>query len=127
MTDQLPYSTKASDNSIIHAIHQSELPAAVPPIIAPDYILAILDGCWELTPDSRSSMTSYVQALTTKPTRPFSYFTKLPFSRVPSIVKTEVGEVQFIHNLDPEIKLSCDVEFTTTYPESLLGYSWLPR
>lgn len=103
MTDKTPY----------EATKPPELPADIPLTMAPDFILAILEGCWELVPTSRPSMVSCAQALRTQATRPFSYFTQLPFNRVPSIVKTDLGDWFAIRN--PELDFSFEVEATFTH------------
>lgn len=117
MTDLLPYGAKGSENSIIYAIHQLELPADLPAIVVPDFILVILEGCWEARPESRPSIDWCERQLVAQsPVRQFSYFVETSFDRVPQSIKTGNENVEVICN--PQSEVQYEVELVSTPPDS---------
>lgn len=87
MADLLPYATKGKTEAIDHAICQKELPADVVDIAAPEFVIALLERCWQ---QDRVSRPAIGWCLERFPTKPSQYESPHPNPVPPPLVPTPI-------------------------------------
>lgn len=94
-----------------------EPPVDLPALVVSDFILLILESCWEVKPESRRSIDWCERLLVDQPPiRPFSNFTEAPFSRVPLRIKTGNKNVEIVCN--PHSTFTHEVELVPSPRET---------
>lgn len=102
MTDRIPYESERSDFSVVLAIAQGKLPAAINNLPIPDFGRQVLEKCWSPEATSRPTMTWCSEVLSRQTPALFTVYYKECRTNIPSEYMSEGDGWCQIRNPDSE-------------------------
>lgn len=114
MTGLQPYKDCGSQISTALAIVQNRLPAELSTISAPDFVLAILERCWQRPTEKRPTMLWCTEVLRHQTTSLFNTYCGGDFNKVPD--EYRILNDQWCAVRNPDARSEVQVEFTAIGP-----------